>query len=44
MAPVVRKLFETRTKSYFDTNIVSLSVLLSICEAMHKFDLFTHFD
>ena len=49
MAPVVRELFEIRANSYFDINIVSLGVLPSICEALpgealHKYDLFNHFD
>ena len=44
MAPVVHELFEIRANSYFDTNIVSLRVLPSICEALHKFDRFNCFD
>ena len=36
--------FEIKANSYFDTKIVSLGVLLSICEALHKYDLFNHFD
>ena len=44
MTPVVCELFEIRANSYFDTNIVSLGVLPSICEALHKNDLFNHFD
>ena len=36
MAPVVRNLFQIRSQSYFDANIVSLGVLPSICEALHK--------
>ena len=44
MAPVVRELFEIRTNSYFDTNIVSLGVLPNICEALHKYKLFNKFD
>ena len=44
VTPVVRELFEIRAGSYFDTNIVSLGVLPSICEVLHKYDLFNHFD
>ena len=44
MAPVVRNLFQIRSQSYFDANIVSLGVLPSICEALHKFGLFSYFD
>ena len=44
MAPVVRELFEIRANSYFNTNIVSLGVLPSTCEALHKYDLFNHLD
>ena len=35
-APVVRSLFESRTQSYFD--------LPSICEILHKYDLFSYFE
>ena len=38
-APVVRSLFESRTQSYFYTNIASKGVLPSICEILHKYDL-----
>ena len=44
MAPVVRNLFQIRSQSYFDANIVSLGVLPSVCEALHKFGLFSYFD
>ena len=44
MAPVVRSLFRTRSQSFFDSNIVSLGVIPSICEALHKYDLFSYFD
>ena len=43
MAPVVQSLFESRTESYFDTNIASKGVLPSICEILHKYDLFSYF-
>ena len=44
MAPVVRNLFEIRSQSYFDANIVSLRVFPSICEALHKYGPFSFFD
>ena len=44
MAPVVRNLFEVRTQSYFDPNIVSLGILPTICEVLQKYDLFNYFD
>ena len=37
-------LFQIRSQSYFDANIVSLGVLPSRCEALHKFGLFSYFD
>ena len=43
-APVVRSLFESRAQSYFDTNIASKGVLPSICEVLHKCDLFGYFE
>ena len=44
MALVVHNLFQIRSQSYFDANIVSLGVLPSICEALHKYGLFSYFD
>ena len=44
MAPVVHNLFQIRSQSYFDADIVSLGVLPSICEALHKYGLFSYFD
>ena len=44
MAPVVRNLFQIRSQSFFDPNIVSLGVLPSICEALHKYKLFNYFE
>ena len=35
MAPVVRNLFQIRSQSFFDPNIVSLGVLSSIFEALY---------
>ena len=43
-APVVRGLFESRTQSYFDTNIASKGVLPSIWEILHKYDLFSYLE
>ena len=43
MAPVVRNLFQIRFQSFFDPNIVSLGVLPSICENLHKYELFNYF-
>ena len=43
MAPTVRNLFQCRLESYFDTNVTSAGVLLSISEAFVKYDLFYHF-
>ena len=44
MTPALQRLFELRSKSLFDANIISLGVLPSICEALHKFELFLYFD
>ena len=43
MAPTVRNLFQCRVESYFDTNVTSAGVLLSISEELVKYDLFHHF-
>ena len=43
MAPTARNLFQCRVESYFDTNVTSAGVLLSISEALVKYDLFHHF-
>ena len=44
MAPVVRNLFQIRSQSFVDPNIVSLGDLPSICEALHKYELFNYFE
>ena len=46
MAPVVRKLFHTRAKlkSFIDTSIDSLGVLLNVCDGLKKYGLFSYFD
>ena len=42
--PVVKSLFESRTKSFLNSNIPSLGVLPSIAEVLHKYDLFDYFE
>ena len=42
MAPTVRKLFESRTESYFDTTIRSVCVMVSISEVLVRYDLFPY--
>ena len=44
MAPVVQSLFESKTQSYFDTNIASKGILPSTCEILHKYYLFGYFE
>ena len=44
VAPVVRNMFQIRSQCFFDPNIVSLGVLPSICEALHKYELFNYFE
>ena len=44
MAPAVRNLFESRAESYFDNNITSVGVMLSISEVLVKYDLFQYFE
>ena len=44
MAPTVRKLFESRTESYFDSTITSVGVMLSISEVLMRYDLFQYFE
>ena len=39
--PAVKSLFDSRTKSFFDS---SLGVLLSIVDALHKYELFHYFE
>ena len=43
MSPAVKSLFDSRTKSFFDSDITSLGVLPSIAEALHKYELFHYF-
>ena len=42
MAPTVRNLFQCRAESYFDTNVTSSGVLLSISEALPCFIISNH--
>ena len=44
VAPTVRNLFESRTESYFDTTITSVSVMLSISEVLVKYNLSQYFE
>ena len=44
MAPTVRKLFESRTDSCFDTTVTSVGVMLSISKVLVKYDLFQYFE
>ena len=44
MTPLIKNLFDSRTKSFFDSDISSLGVLPSIAESLEKFDLFYYFE
>ena len=44
ISPAVKSLFESRTKRFFDSDITALSVLPSIEEALHKYELFYYFE
>ena len=44
MAPSVRNLLRSRTESLFDKDVKSIGILLSICEALNKYDLFNYFE
>ena len=44
MSPAVKNLFDSRTKSFFDSDITSLDVFPSIAEALHKYELFHYFE
>ena len=44
MSPAVKSLFDSRTKSFFDSDITSLCALPSIVEALHKYELFHYFE
>ena len=42
--PLIKDLFDSRTKSFFDSDISSLGILSSIAESLEKFDLFYYFE
>ena len=44
MSPLIKNLFDSRTISFFDSDISSLGVLPSIAESLKKFDLFYYFE
>ena len=44
MSRAVKSLFNSRTKSFFYSNITSLRVLPSIAEALHKYEQFHFFE
>ena len=44
MSPAVKSLFDSRTKSFFDSDITSLGVLPSIAEELHEYELFHFFE
>ena len=44
MAPSLRNLLRSRTESLFDKDLKSIGILLSICEALNKYDLFNYFE
>ena len=44
MSPAVKSLFDSRTKSFFDSDITSLGVLPSTAEALHKYELCHYFE
>ena len=44
MSPAVKSLFDSRTKSFFDSNITSLGVLPNIAGALRKYELFDYFE
>ena len=44
MTPLIKNLFDSRTTSFFDSDISSLGVLPSIAESLEKFDLFYYFE
>ena len=44
MTPLIKNLFDNRTKSFFDSDISSLRVLPSIAESLKIFDLLDYFE
>ena len=44
MAPAVRSLFSSRLDSFFNANITSRGVLATICDSLHKYNLFHYLE
>ena len=44
MAPAVRSLFSSGLDSFFDANITSRGVLATICDSLHKYNLFHYLE
>ena len=44
MAPAVRCLFSSRLYSFFSANIRPLGVLATICDSLHKYNLFHYLE
>ena len=44
MVSLIKSLLDSRTKTFFDSDISSLNVLPSIAQSPKKFDLFYHFE
>ena len=44
ITPLIKDLFDSRTKSFFDYDISSLGVLPSIAQSLEKFDLFYYLE
>ena len=44
MAPAVRSLFLSRLDSFFDANITSRGVVATICDSLHKYNLFHYLE
>ena len=44
MAPAVRSLFSSRLDSLFDANITSQGVLATVCDSVHKYNLFHYLE
>ena len=44
MTPLIKNLFDSRTKRFFDSDIPSLGILPSIAESLKKFDLSHYFE
>ena len=44
LTPTVRNLFHTELIAFFDESISSSGILPSICEALHRYELFDYFE